>query len=155
MPTTIRGIIHDATLRKTQERIFSKSLKIGAYDHDADGKVQSSTFTAWVPRPTDVHHIGGVNISLHNGAGRAFARIPLEDYDSLVQFLTESAHLLRSATHVARIIEESLRDTDKRVHEFLKELSPLGHPVASAWVDQDPAVLQQEEIDRFRKKHNM
>jgi len=123
----IRGTIRTSSARRTQERLTNHTVKIGAYKDDTD-ELHWTTFSAWVPLPTDVAHEAGIYISLHNGASRTFSRITPEELQSLIDLLSEAQIHLVKSYEVASHIAIALKQLDLRVHDYLRKIDPANHP---------------------------
>lgn len=120
MPEQIKGQILVVRPKKTQNRLFSNTVKVGEYHVNTEtGKAQGTTLSIWVPEPTDVHHVSGIFLSLHNGNSRCFTRMSLPDMQRIISFLAESLPDLYSAENSAGKILQSLILADRDVHERL------------------------------------
>lgn len=83
----------------------------------ANDKTASTTISAWVPSPTDLHHLPGVFLSLHNASGRCFTRLNSDDLELLSNWLSSNIPSLLIARDTAIGISTQLHDLDKKIHK--------------------------------------
>ncbi len=114
-------------MRRKYDHLFEKTLKVGAYQNESS-EISFSTVTLRIPRPTDVGHKAAIQLCLHNGASRVFASLTPEDITALLDFLSLHADHARRSFETASQITLALRATDFKIHEYLKQIDPEGHP---------------------------
>ncbi len=119
----IQGSIQISTgHKKTQKRITTSSIKIGEVRLSND-KMGYTTFSTWVPLPTQADHIPGIMIALSNPSGRCFSRLSTLEVDKLTQFLLDASGPLTTALATAQSISSELHILDKQLSLRYPDLS--------------------------------